>query len=247
MTDSGQRRKHAREPIALLVEYEGAQELIGDFTENLSVGGTFVRTTRKLQVGEIVKLTLSFPGLLRPLRVAGVVRWVREGDGDDAGAGIQFSETPDVLKRVTDLLGRIRQGDPQLVSRVIRVLVVEDNVHVARLIREGLAGGTKRAFGGHLQFQFDNASNGREALDKLHSNPPDLLVIDVYLPVMDGPAVIRAVRSDDALRSLPIIAVSAGGSAAREEALKAGADFFLDKPMRLRQIIDSMRKLMPVT
>ncbi len=129
---------------------------------------------------------------------------------------------------------------------MVRVLVVEDNPHVARLIREGLAGGTKRAFGDRYSFEFDTAANGRDALDKLWHQKPrfDALIIDVYLPILDGPAVIRELRGAEALRDTPVIAVSAGGKQARAEALEAGANAFLEKPMRLSEIMSSMQALL---
>jgi CheY-like chemotaxis protein len=89
--------------------------------------------------------------------------------------------------------------------------------------------------------------NGREALDLLRAEPFDALIIDVYLPVIDGAHVIEKVRTVLGMKSLPIIAVSAGGPGAREAALGAGADIFLDKPMRLRQIVDTMRQLMKLS
>ena len=49
------------------------------------------------------------------------------------------------------------------------------------------------------------------------------------------------------IQKLPIIAVSAGGDRARQFAMTAGADFFLDKPMRLRQIIETMQQLLDLT
>jgi uncharacterized protein (TIGR02266 family) len=243
MTDQESRR-HKRESITLVVEYEGAADLVADFTENLSEGGTFVRTSRELPIGTEVKLVLSFPGLVEAIRIPGVVRWTRGGGEDERGVGIEFDKRAGLLGRINALIDRIGAGDPDLVSRVVRVLIVEDNPHVARLIREGLAGGTKREFA-DTHFHFETAGNGRDALDLLRDAPFDLMVIDIYLPVMDGPSVIAAVRADARLEKLPIIAVSAGGKAAREAALGAGADFFLDKPMRLREIIESLRKLMP--
>jgi len=245
MSDADNRR-HRRESITLLVEYEGADDLFTDVTENLSNGGTFIRTTRELELGTEVKLSLSFPALLEPVRIPGVVRWTRGGAEDDRGVGIEFIGGPDILEKVAELVDRIGAHDPALVGKVCRVLVVEDNPHVARLIREGLAGGTRRAFE-DVKFHFLNASNGSEALDKIRSERIDVLVIDIYLPVLDGASVIRQVRANPDTAKLPIIAVSAGGKAAKEEALEAGADFFLAKPMRLREIIESMRRLMPPT
>ena len=128
---------------------------------------------------------------------------------------------------------------------MVRVLVVEDNPHVARLIREGLAGGTQRTFGDRFEFEFEVCTNGREGLDRLQTEGGfHALIIDVCLPVLDGPSVIREIRASSDLHALPVIAVSAGGKAARIEALEAGADYFLEKPMRLSQVLETMRQVL---
>jgi CheY-like chemotaxis protein len=123
------------------------------------------------------------------------------------------------------------------------VLVVEDNKHVAQLITEGLRGSSRRDFGG-VSFVFRNAEDGRAAVEILRREKFDALIIDVYLPILDGPRVIMQARTELGLGDLPIIAVSAGGDAARRSALDAGANIFLDKPMRLRQVIDTMQRLL---
>lgn len=240
-----EKRRESREPITLFVEYEGADDLIGDFTENLSSGGTFVATNRELPLGQRVQLVLSFPGLLEPISIEGFVRWHRADgeDGGDAGAGIEFAPgaARDQLEAVIE---RIRARDPKTVSRTFRVLVVEDNRHVAALIQEGLRGSSRRDFNSNIAFMFRNAEDGRAAVEILRREQFDALIIDVYLPILDGPKVISTARTELGLGELPIIAVSAGGDAARRSALEAGANIFLDKPMRLRQVIDTMRALM---
>jgi CheY-like chemotaxis protein len=177
----------------------------------------------------------------------GTVKWVRDTD-EGRGVGVEFDALPDeASQRLDEIVSRIASGDPDLVARTLRVLVVEDNPHVATLIRDGLAGGSRRELAGRVHFGFETATNGREALDLLRSQPFDAMIIDIYLPVMDGAQVIAAVRADETLRSLPIVAVSAGGVPAKTAALSAGADFFLDKPMRLADILESMRKLTGLT
>jgi len=69
-------------------------------------------------------------------------------------------------------------------------------------------------------------------------------IVDIYLPVMDGDTMIRALRKDPRWENLPIIAVSAGAQEARQRALKAGADFFLDKPLRLSDVLSTVRRLL---
>ena len=239
-----EKRRDSREPVTLFVEYEGADDLVGDFTENLSSGGTFVATNRELPIGTHVQLVLSFPGLLEPISIEGTVRWKR-GSGNsegDAGAGIEFEPGP-ARDQLATLIEKVRTRDPKTVSRLFRVLVVEDNKHVAQLITEGLRGSARRDFGG-VSFVFRAAEDGRAAIEILRREQFDALIIDVYLPILDGPRVIMQARTELGLADLPIIAVSAGGDAARRSALEAGANIFLDKPMRLRQVIDTMQRLL---
>ncbi len=241
-----EKRRDTREPVTLFVEYEGADDLVGDFTENLSSGGTFVATNRELPIGTRVHLVLSFPGLLEPIAIEGTVRWTRaDGEEGDGGAGLEFAEGPsrDQLAAVVE---RIRARDPRTVSRAFRVLVVEDNRHVATLLQEGLRGSSRRDFNGSVSFVFRNAEDGRAAVEILRRERFDALIIDVYLPILDGPKVIFQARTELGLDTLPIIAVSGGGEAARRLALEAGANIFLDKPMRLRQVIETMRRLLGI-
>jgi uncharacterized protein (TIGR02266 family) len=247
-------RKSDREPVTLLVEYEGADDLVGDYTENLSSGGTFVATNRELPIGTTIKLVLSFPGLLEPIAIEGEVRWTRGAksatdvlhEGEEPGAGIQFFPGP-ARDQLAAMIDRIRARDPKTVSRLFHLLVVEDNRHVANLIHDGLKGSARRDFGGGISFSVRQAEDGRQAIEFLRKETFDALIVDVYLPVVDGAKVISTARNDLKLTSLPIIAVSAGGDAARKSALTAGANIFLDKPMRLRQVIETIQKLLTAT
>ena len=245
MANGEEKRRAARAPVTLFVEYEGADDLIGDFTDNLSSGGTFVTTNRALPIGTHVQLVLSFPGLLQPIAIDGTVRWTR-GDNavGDPGAGIEFEAGPgrDALAAIVD---RIRTRDPGTMARLLRVLVVEDNRHVAQLVQQGLTGAMRRDSGGMVSFVFRNAEDGRQAIEILRTERFDAVIIDVYLPIVDGPHVIMTARNELGLTTLPIIAVSGGGDAARDAALRAGANIFLEKPMRLRRVIETMQRLLP--
>lgn len=240
--DADDKRRHERKPIVLRVDYDGADDLLADYTENLSGGGTFVVTTRELAIGTLVRLVLSFPGLLHPITVEGVVRWTRGQVGElEPGVGIEFTDGPG-RAHLVEVIERLRRGDSGLTQRIIKVLLVEDNPHVADLIREGLRGSGSRGLG--LSFDFREAHNGREALDFLGRERFDVMIVDIYLPLIDGAQVISKVRTELGLGDLPVIAVSAGGEHAHSAAMAAGANIFLDKPMRLRQVIETMRSLM---
>jgi uncharacterized protein (TIGR02266 family) len=234
-----ERRQSDRCTVMLRVDYDDADDLLLDYTENLSSGGTCVSGSRVLDEGTEVQLALSFPGLLEPIHVDGVVRWTRSGD--EPMLGIEFAEGP-AREQLAAMIARIRERDPKVMKRTLRVLVVEDNPHVAELIRHAL--GDQRGLGPGLAVDCRTAHDGREALQALRDHRFDALIVDVYLPVIDGVSVIAAVRGELGHTQLPIIAVSAGGDAAHRAAVQAGADIFIDKPMRLRNVIETMRSLM---
>jgi signal transduction histidine kinase len=83
------------------------------------------------------------------------------------------------------------------------------------------------------------ARDGLEALELLSAGSADLVVLDMHMPGLDGPQVLRAIRNDSRLSGLPVIAVSASNFPADlEQALAAGADAFLPKPLDFNRLFD---------
>jgi CheY-like chemotaxis protein len=95
-----------------------------------------------------------------------------------------------------------------------------------------------------LAFDCRVAADGQQALQMLREQTFDVLIVDIYLPVLDGAGVISAVRTKLDMPNLPVIAVSGGGDSARREAMAAGANLFIDKPMRLKSLLERMREIM---
>lgn len=88
------------------------------------------------------------------------------------------------------------------------------------------------------------AANGREALDRLHEQPVDVLLLDVQMPVMDGLQTLREIRSNDRLRTLPVILITGSGSGAESErvrGLEGGADDYLAKPVAVKELAARVR------
>jgi CheY-like chemotaxis protein len=128
--------------------------------------------------------------------------------------------------------------------RIVRVLLVEDNPHVAELITDGLDGAARRDLAGRVAFIFDVVGDGQAALERLGEIDPDLIILDVYMPVMDGAAFLRFLRARARHAATPVIALSAGGPSARDAAMSAGADVFLDKPLRLNDVLAAAVRLL---
>lgn len=122
-------------------------------------------------------------------------------------------------------------------ARRRRILVVDDEPDIVSMITESL-----RA---EPRWEIASAANGYDGLLKVGSFRPDLLVLDLRMPRLDGFEVCRRVKSDDAIRATKILAISGfGGEGARDEALEAGADAFLAKPFFTRQLDAEVRRLL---
>ncbi|HUQ06703.1 MAG TPA: response regulator [Kofleriaceae bacterium] len=221
--------------FALRVDFDGSDDLVAEFDQTLSGGRAFFATDHPYGEGARVRLMLTFTGLRAPIVVD--ARVVSEPPADsDPGVIVELEEP--ARAALAAVIERLRTRDPALVRRVLRVLLVEDNHHVADLIKGGL-----RTVTDDLMFELKTAGDGREALKLLSTTPFDLAIVDIYLPVVDGAEVIRRARNELALGRLPILAVSAGGQSARDAAVSAGASEFVDKPVRLRQVVELVRKL----
>jgi two-component system alkaline phosphatase synthesis response regulator PhoP len=91
-------------------------------------------------------------------------------------------------------------------------------------------------------FQVATASNGADALRQAQANPPDVVVLDVMMPKMDGMETCRRFREDAALRLIPILMLTARGEERDEiEGLDAGADDYLIKPVSPRILVSRVR------
>lgn len=233
-------RAHERHAVRLVVEYEDASDLVGDYTINLSCDGTFIHTNHTFDVDTRLQIVLSFPGLLEPVALDSIVRWSR--GGAHPGVGVEFLPGPGRGK-LEVLIERLRSGDRRAVAPVVRVLVADQNTHVSELICSGLVAAGRRMFGDSLAFAADAVEDGHSALSRLQGASFDVVIIDINLPLIDGTRVIDRARSELGLVALPIIAVSSGGSKARSTALAAGANAYLEKPMRLRDVIASLHEL----
>jgi len=81
------------------------------------------------------------------------------------------------------------------------------------------------------------ASDGREALQKIRETRPDVVLLDIQMPEMDGYAVLREIRSDPALHGLRVVALTAFAMQGdRERALEASFDDYLTKPVSVAQL-----------
>lgn len=90
-------------------------------------------------------------------------------------------------------------------------------------------------------FEVIVAQDGQEGLDQMRAKRPDLLLLDMNLPVMDGWTVAQTLKADDATKHIPIIALTAHAmSGDREKALNAGCDDYHAKPVDFSQLLNQI-------
>src|SRR6516165_4738014 len=115
-----------------------------------------------------------------------------------------------------------------------RILVVEDQLDSRRIIRDMLA---------HTDYEIIEVENGEEALAAIAKQRPDLILMDVQLPIMDGYTATRLIKADPALRSITIIAVTSYALNGEEQiARAAGCDDYVPKPFSPRQLLAKIRQ-----
>ena len=115
-----------------------------------------------------------------------------------------------------------------------RILVVEDQPDSRRIIRDMLAS---------TDYEIIEAEDGEQALGAITKQRPDLILMDVQMPIMDGYTATRRIKADAALRSIPIIAVTSYALCGVEKkARAAGCDDYVPKPFSPRELLARIRQ-----
>jgi two-component system cell cycle response regulator DivK len=113
-----------------------------------------------------------------------------------------------------------------------RILLVEDEADNMQILRDLLA----------ADYNIDEAENGEQALASVARQRPDLILMDIQLPVMDGYEATRRLKADPALRAIPIIAITSYALGEDEKrARAAGCDDFVAKPYSPRVLLAKVR------
>jgi two-component system cell cycle response regulator DivK len=119
------------------------------------------------------------------------------------------------------------------------VLLVEDNLHNRRIFQGVLA---------HAGFLVLEAEDGQRALEVVAATPPDLILMDLSIPIIDGWECTRRLKADAATRAIPIIALTAHAMRGDEaRALEAGCDGYLSKPISPKKVVEEVRRILNLT
>jgi CheY-like chemotaxis protein len=120
-----------------------------------------------------------------------------------------------------------------------RVAVVDDNSDNRLIIRTILED----------QYEIEEFATGIEAIQAFRQRRPDVVILDISLPEMDGTEILRFIRSDARLQDLPVIALTAHAMVGdREKYLNAGFDDYVAKPiLDMNLLFSAIRRLLPIS
>ena len=117
-----------------------------------------------------------------------------------------------------------------------RILVVDDEIYIVHILEFTLT---------MEGYEVLTAADGEEALRRLEQDRPDLVVLDIMMPKVDGYEVLRRIRADEEFRQLPVILLSAKGRPVdRETGLEIGADDYIVKPFSPRRLLEKIQDLL---
>ncbi|MBA5775885.1 response regulator [Stappia sp. F7233] len=118
-----------------------------------------------------------------------------------------------------------------------RILVVEDHEDNRRILRDLL---------GSAGYETTEAENGRDGVAAALADPPDLILMDIQLPLMDGYEATRRIKAEAALAAIPVIVITSYALSGDEaKARAAGCDAYVTKPYSPRALLAKIREYLP--
>jgi DNA-binding response OmpR family regulator len=120
-----------------------------------------------------------------------------------------------------------------------RILVVDDEIYIVHILDFSL---------GMEGYEVVTALDGEEALRKVSEAKPDLIVLDIMMPKMDGYETCKALKSDAATKDIPVILLSAKGrNVDMQTGYDVGADDYITKPFSPRKLVDRINAMLGQT
>jgi signal transduction histidine kinase/CheY-like chemotaxis protein len=165
--------------------------------------------------------------------------WVKSELGKGSVFSFTLPSSPKIDEKSSDFnMNELEKVHIQYTSEMPKnknqkILVVDDEEPIRELLKQELI---------EVGYQFDEAGNGRIAIEKIRQNPPDLIILDVMMPEMNGFDVAAILKNDPKTRNIPIVILSIIQD---EERMKTiGVDLYLNKPIQSELLIDEINKLL---
>jgi uncharacterized protein (TIGR02266 family) len=240
------RRRAPRFAARIKVNFRSVDELVTAYTADLSRGGLYVAASVQLPPGTLVQLSLELPDGGPPARIPARVAYVltesaAQAQGRQPGMGMEFheAETAELGRRIAAYLSSSADEpvtrETEELDAPLHVLVVEDSA----LQRTRVAAALSRA--GH---RVSTAEHGLSALGQALKEPPDVVLTDVNMPMMDGWQLLRLLRAREATRNVPVVFLTTLATEQdRIRGYEAGVDDYMKKPFVDEELVARVRRV----
>ena len=191
---------------------------------------TMTKDERPYTTGEIAALS--------HVTINAVKKWINAGK-------LNAFRTPGGHYRVSkedfrEFISKYRmQIKEELFPERKKILITDDEPAIVEFIKDALS--LKK---GNGSYEVETAADGYEALIKVGGFQPDLLILDIRMPRIDGLEVCRRLRSDSSTRNIKILAITAFGNEEIRKVIEAGADHCLPKPLSVEEVNRWVEKLL---
>lgn len=241
-------RQFDRATAVIKVNYSSHGALQMDYAQNISRGGLFLATDNSFELGQDIELHLNTHGLDRAIAVPGVVRWIgKRGTPPVQGIGVQFKlDDPTIKNKIERMVNRVDDAIRQplfaetMEAKSVQIFILDPNDFAAQMYAEGIYKMARRGEGdlsGPVEVsRFTAPADLKQTLTERQCNA---LIIELKSNDFDGVKVIKNLRAEFG-ESLPIFAVSRPFPRDRYEALEAGATAFLNKPLQMRTLFNTL-------
>ena len=120
-----------------------------------------------------------------------------------------------------------------------KILVVDDEIYIVHILDFSL---------GMEGYEVLTALDGEQAIEKAHAEKPDLIVLDIMMPKLDGYETCKALKGDPATREIPVILLSAKGRNVDQKiGFEVGADDYITKPFSPRKLVERINAILGQT
>jgi DNA-binding response OmpR family regulator len=121
-------------------------------------------------------------------------------------------------------------------KRIAKVLIVEDDRAVSELLRLRLT---------YAHYEVITANNGREGWEQVQKEKPDLVILDVIIPIINGIELCELIKKSEQFKKIPVIMLTSKKTVGDwEKGFEAGADAYLNKPYDWNELIKNVEKLL---
>lgn len=243
--DPKDRRKSPRVQAGFRVKYSTLDQLVLAYTKNISNGGLFVATEKLLPVNSVVKLVISLPNSGGDIPcIARVVRAMgpdEENPQRKHGLALEFLDvSSESIEQIEEFMSQAatREAEASMLPSFdykLSILVVDDD----KIYRENAVR--------ILQEQGHNvtwAEDGLKGLAACLRNPPDIVLTDVNMPLMDGWNFLRTIRARPSLSStLVVFQTTLSSEKERLKGYQLGVDDYLSKPYATEELLLRIERL----